>query len=54
MLTREEVLCIPMDQEYELPHVPGVRGKSTIAAVGYRHLIGGTDNSLGAGEEIPF
>ena len=39
---------MPMDPEYELPHISGVRGHATIGAVGYRQPIGGTENILAA------
>ena len=41
-------LCMPMDPEYELPHISGVRGDSSIGAIGYRHPIGGIDTALSA------
>ena len=42
------LLCMPMDPEYELSHIPGVRGHATIGAVGYSSPIRGSHNALAA------
>ena len=41
-------LCMPMDPEYELPHIPGVRGHVAISAVGYGFPIRGGHGTLAA------
>jgi len=41
-------LCMPMNSDYELPHIPGIRGDMYIGVVGYANPIKETHSALTA------